>query len=350
MTLCPARLEPTFSARPWGSGSLAPYFPEMSNLAEPIGEAWIAGNDCRFADGPFEGRKLGEVWPEMPPEWAGTEIQRSGDVPLLVKFIFPQDKLSVQVHPDDAYAGRHEQQAGGRGKTEMWYAVEARRGAEVLVGLKPSVTREDFRRAIADGTAENCLGRVRLETGDAVFVPAGTAHTIGPGLVLCEVQQNSDLTYRVYDYHRRDAQGRPRPLHIEKALEVMRFGEQIGGKVQPAKIERNGIEETHYVVCRYFATERWAFARSIEASSSKERFELLVFLEGHGEIRWRDRSLAYALGQAWLIPAALGPFTLAPDAATSLLRTYVPGDLQKLKRRMMDRGVSEAEWTGLVHS
>jgi mannose-6-phosphate isomerase len=322
----------------------------MSNLAEPIGEAWIAGNDCRFADGPFEGRKLGEVWPEMPPPWVGTEIERSGDFPLLVKFIFPQDKLSVQVHPDDAYAARHEQPAGARGKTEMWYAVAARPGAEVLVGLKPSVTREDFRRAIADGTAENCLGRVRLETGDAVFVPAGTAHTIGPGLVLCEVQQNSDLTYRVYDYHRRDAQGQPRPLHIEKALEVMRFGPQIGGKIRPATIERNGIEETHYAVCRYFATERWAFAHSMEAWSSQERFELLVFLEGRGEIRWRDGSLAYAPAQVWLIPAALEEFTLAPDATTSLLRTYVPGDLQKLKRHMMDRGVSEAEWTGLVHS
>src|SRR5208282_6144441 len=115
------------------------------------------GSECRFANGPFAGKKLGEAWSEMPPEWAGTSMGRGGAFPLLVKFIFPQDKLSVQVHPDDEYAARNEMAAGGRGKTEMWYVVDARPGAEVLVGLKSSVTRGDFKRAIADGTAEDCL-------------------------------------------------------------------------------------------------------------------------------------------------------------------------------------------------
>ena len=162
---------------------------------------------------------------------------------LLVKFIFPEEKLSVQVHPDDDYAARHEQAAGGRGKTEMWYALQARPGAEVLVGLKPEVTRESFARAIADGTAEDCLVHVPLRAGDAIFVPARTAHTIGPGLVLCEIQQNSDITYRVYDYNRRDANGQARPLHIEKALDVMRFGKQFGGKIAPVRIQEAGARE-----------------------------------------------------------------------------------------------------------
>src|SRR5579862_5001950 len=238
MIVCPARLEPVFSPRPWGARSLAPFFPEKTGLAEPVGEAWMTGDECLFANGPFAGQKLGDAWPQMPPEWAGTRADTRAAFPLLVKFIFPEEKLSVQVHPDDSYAAAHESAAGGRGKTEMWYAVRARPGAEVLVGLKLEVTRESFQRAINDGTAEDCLVRVPVSAGDAIFVPAGTAHTIGPGLVLCEVQQNSDLTYRVYDYNRRDAQGRARELHIDKALDVMRFGKQLGGKVQPLSVNR----------------------------------------------------------------------------------------------------------------
>ena len=349
MILCPARLEPTFSPRPWGSRSLAPYFPEMANLAEPIGEAWMTGNDCRFANGPFAGRKLGEVWPQMSAEWAGTQIERSGDFPLLVKFIFPQDKLSVQVHPDDAYAAVHEQAAGGRGKTEMWYAVQAKQGAEVLVGLKSDVTRESFERAIADGTAESCLEHIPLRAGEAVFVPAGTAHTIGPGLVLCEIQQNSDLTYRVYDYNRRDAKGHSRELHIEKALDVMRFGKQCGGKITPIPMRGGATAESCYAICRYFTTEHWAFEQAAEFGTSLERFGLLVILEGAGQIRWGDEVLEYGTAQVWLIPAALGNFDLAPSGRTSLLRTYVPGDLNALKRSFAERGLGEEQWRKIVH-
>src|SRR5579863_1588889 len=191
MILCPARLEPIFSPRPWGSFSLAPFFSEMSSLAEPVGEAWMTGNECVFANGPFAGQKLGQAWPAMPAEWTGTRtrpgksVGRDAPFPLLVKFIFAEEKLSVQVHPDDDYASRHEQAAGGSGKTEMWYVIRARAGAEVLLGLKPSVTRESFAQAVLEGTAEECLEHIPLRAGDVVFVPARTAHTIGPGLVLC---------------------------------------------------------------------------------------------------------------------------------------------------------------------
>jgi mannose-6-phosphate isomerase len=344
MKLGPARLSPVFSPRPWGSRSLAPYFPEMVNLPEPIGEAWMSGSDCRFATGPFAGRKLGEVWREI-----GTTAECGGDFPLLVKFIFPEDKLSVQVHPDDAYAARHEQDAGGRGKTEMWYVLEARPGAEVLVGLKSTITRDEFARALEDGTAEDCLNRIPLGPGDAVFVPAGTLHTIGPGLVLCEIQEFSDLTYRVYDYNRLDQQGRSRPLHIAKALDVMRFGTQYGGKITPVVIDRGRLRETYYVACRYFATEQWAFTEPVEAPVSTGRCELLIFLKGHGWILWDDERAAYRAAEVWLIPAALDGLRLLPEASTSLLRTYVPGDLGELERRLAERGLSEAEWLSLVH-
>jgi mannose-6-phosphate isomerase len=319
--------------------SLAPFFPEKSNLTEPLGEAWMTGSECRFASGPFEGRTLGRVWPEMPVEWTGTKTDRGSAFPLLVKFIFSEDKLSVQVHPDDDYAARHEKAAGGRGKTEMWYAVRARPGAEVLVGLKPGVDREKFERSIGNGTAEQCLERIALHDGDAIFVPAGTAHTIGAGLVLCEIQEYSDLTYRVYDYNRLDAKGRTRELHIEKALEVIRFGEKSGGKIEPVSVARGPVTKTFFASCRYFATEKWEFAEFVATAASREHFDLMIVLEGTGNFAWGDSHAEYAPAQVWMIPAALGAFGIEPSSRTTLLRTYVPSSANEL----------ESKWSRLVH-
>jgi mannose-6-phosphate isomerase len=349
-SLCPARLEPIFSARPWGARTLAPLFPEKSNLAEPLGEAWMTGMECRFASGPLAGQKLGDVWRTLPAAWTGTKIAASaGSFPLLVKFIFAEEKLSVQVHPDDEYAARHEQAAGGRGKTEMWYAIRARPGAEVLAGLKPGVTPEIFKCAIKDGSAEDCLQHVPVRAGEAIFVPAGTAHTIGAGLVLCEIQEYSDLTYRVFDYNRRDAQGRTRELHIEKALQVMRFGEQRGGKFVPARVARGGVTETFFIACRYFAAEKWDFAERIAATTSPEHFDLLIFLEGSGSIQWDGESVEYAPAQAWLLPAALGAYHLAPRERTSLLRAYVPVPFDEVARKLAAQGVGESALSHLVY-
>lgn len=348
--LSPARLEPTFSPRPWGARSLAPLFPEMASLAEPIGEAWMTGNESRFANGAFKDQTLGQAWPVMSPEWIGTAVSRDAFFPLLVKFIFTEEKLSVQVHPDDAYASVHEKAAGGRGKTEMWYALRARAGAEVLVGLRPDVTAEDFRRAIVDGTAENCLQQVPLSQGEAIFVPARTAHTIGAGLVLCEIQQQSDLTYRVYDYNRRDAQGRPRELHIDKALAVMRFGLQSGGKTDPVAIQRGPLKRTFIAACRYFLTERWDFAELVETASSGEHFEILTTLQGSGQFRWATGRVEYRPAQAWLIPAALGKFEVRPNAQTSILRTYPPASLEAVRRDLAVANLTEPEISRLVHA
>jgi mannose-6-phosphate isomerase len=347
--LCPARLEPIFSPRPWGSLSLAPFFPEKSNLTEPLGEAWMTGSECRFASGPFEGRMLGSVWPEMPVEWTGTKANRDSGFPLLVKFIFSEDKLSVQVHPDDEYAARHEKAAGGRGKTEMWYAVRARSGAEVLVGLKPGVDREKFQQSISNGTAEECLERIAMREGDAIFVPAGTAHTIGAGLVLCEIQEHSDLTYRVYDYGRRDAKGRARELHIEKALEVIRFGEQRGGKIEAVTVARGPMTKTFFASCRYFATEKWEFAESAAIATSREHFDLMIVLEGSGNFAWDDSHAGYSPAQVWMIPAALGAYRIEPSSHTALLRTYVPSGSHEFLQHLKNSGVEESKWSRLVH-
>ncbi|MGH9790573.1 MAG: type I phosphomannose isomerase catalytic subunit [Candidatus Acidiferrales bacterium] len=342
----PCRLAPQFVPRIWGARSLAPLYPEKTNLAEPIGEVWLTGNDCIFADGPYAGQRLADVWRAMPAEWAGTRLDTSRPFPLLVKFLFPEDILSIQVHPDDDYARRHEAHTGWTGKTEMWHAVAARPGAEVLVGLKPDVTPDSFRRAIADGTAENCLTPIPVTAGDTIFVPAGTVHTIGPGLVLCEIQQNSDLTYRVFDYNRPGLDGKPRPLHIDKALSVTRFGKQIGGKLPGLRFVGQGGSETFHVICPYFATERWELTAPREPETTRENFELLVLLDGEGALQWESEQTAYAGAQVWLIPAAL-KYRISPSNPTSLLRTYLP-DVKRVARQLESRGAGDAARLGFV--
>ena len=347
--LCPARLEPVFSPRPWGARNLAPLFPEKSNLAEPLGEAWLTGNECRFASGPFIGEKLGEVWPDMPAEWTGTHLNsHAATFPLLVKFLFSREKLSVQVHPDDAYATAREQAAGGRGKTEMWYVVDAEKGAEVLVGLKPDVTKESFQRAIGDASVEDSLEHVPLHAGEAIFVPAGTVHTLGAGFVLCEIQQSSDLTYRVYDYNRRDANGKSRELHLEKAFDVIRFGPQLGGKLDPVTVDRAGLQKTFLAACPYFATERWQFANPVSPAISPEHFELWIAIQGRGSFRWSNESASFAPAQVWFVPAGLGQFEIAPESETTFLRTYVPANLATVAANWTREGVAPSELERLV--
>jgi mannose-6-phosphate isomerase len=344
----PARLAPVFVPRIWGSRDLSPLFPERSHESEPIGEAWLTGDACVFASGEFAGRTLGEVWPSLPEEWTGSSLRGLPRIPLLVKFIFPSEKLSVQVHPDDAYAEQHERAAGGVGKTEMWYVVSAHKEAAVRVGLQPDVTRESFQRAVVDGTAENCLGSVAVRPGDAVFVPAGTTHTICPGVVLCEIQQHSDVTYRVFDYNRVGADGKPRALHIRQALDVMTFGEQSGGLCEPVRIQRGAVTETFYAACRHFAAERWEFSERIAAVTSPEHFDLLIFLAGKGRIEFSGGVESFGPAEVWLLPASLGAYQLAPDSATTLLRAYVP-DLNGFVQRLADERIEEAAWSRVLH-
>jgi len=319
----PARLEPQFVPRIWGARSLAPLFPDKQSLPEPIGEAWLTGNDCRFADGPFAGEKLGDAWPRMGDDWSGRNVSRDMPFPLLAKFIFPEEKLSVQVHPDDDYARKHEAAAGGVGKTEMWYIIAAHKGAEVRVGLRPGVDRESFQHATADGKVEECLERVAVHAGDTIFVPAGTVHTIGPGMTICEIQQNSDITYRVFDFNRLTSEGKLRELHVNKSMDVIRFGERRGGKVAA---EAHGAVGT-LVECPYFAVMKSVFAEPERRTKPVGLMEVLIVIEGTGKIEVPDAEIEYANAQAWLVPAVMRDLRFVPTARTTMLHAYVPGGL-----------------------
>jgi mannose-6-phosphate isomerase len=351
----PFRIEPIFMPRIWGARSLAPLFPEKTDLHEPIGEVWLTGVDCKVATGPFAGKTLGEAWRDMPAEWRGTRFADPGDFPILTKFIFPNDKLSIQVHPDDAYAAAHEQAAGGRGKTEMWYVVSAEPGAHVFVGTKSGVSKQKLRDAIAKNRVESLLEKHPVFNGDTFFVPAGTPHTIGPGMILCEVQEYSDLTYRVYDYGRTDAKGRPRDLHVEKALDVMKFDKTAGRKVQSLPFVSGsygrGGNGTLLSACRYFAVERWEFYKNMGGTSLPNgfAFDLVIILNGRGQIGWNRGPLGWSVsgmgfqaGQCWFIPANLvaAPKTETATHATTLC-AYVP-DLTALRTGLKVQNHSEA--------
>jgi mannose-6-phosphate isomerase len=343
----PFRIEPTFLPRIWGARSLAPIFADRTELAEPIGEAWLTDVHGRVAGGPMNGMTLGEAWRYMPPEWRGGRCATSADFPLLVKFIFPKDKLSLQVHPDDAYAGQHETAAGGRGKTEMWHVVSAEPDARVFLGLKPGTTKRQLAAALDWNTAEELFAPHRVEARDTFFIPPGIPHTIGPGMVLCEVQQYSDLTYRIYDYGRVDAAGQPRETHLAKALDVIQFGHPPIERVRPLEWSSQLMTISLLAACRYFTTERWRIAEHFTARPKTDAFNLLVVLSGSGEIRWEISKARYHQGECWFMPAALKHYELVPAGESVFLRTFV-SDLNALRRNLRLLGVSDSQMNEVV--
>jgi mannose-6-phosphate isomerase len=328
--------------RIWGSRSLAPLFPDKTELAEPIGEVWLTSVDCRVVSGPYQGQTLGAAWREMPIGWRGSSLVNTPEFPLLVKFLFPSDKLSIQVHPDGAYAYANERAAGGRGKTEMWHACAAEPGAQVLIGLKPEVTREEFLAAIEAHTVEDLFESHPVHPGDSFFIPPGTPHAIGPRMVLCEVQEYSDLTYRVYDYGRTDAHGHPRELHIAKAMAVTDFAKSLRGGPVVATAAPADQSSQLLAACYFFSVERQNFVSRVESESNPYRFELLMILSGSGVMEWQNQKSLYIPGECWFVPAGLGHYALLPGSETSLIRATVP-NLGLIRTKLQDRGMPPEE-------
>ena len=340
MKPAPFRIVPTFSPRIWGTRSLAPIFPDKVELPEKIGEAWLTDVHCLIANGPFATRTLGEVWPELSAEWRGAHCAAMKDFPLLVKFIFPTDKLSIQVHPDDEYARVHEADAGGHGKTEMWHVVSADPRAQLLLGLKPGVTKQQFCSAIGAKSLEDLLQTYQVEEKQTYFVPAGTPHSIGSGMIVCEMQEYSDLTYRIYDYGRVDSKGKLRELQVEKALDVINFGGPQVTAVRSIQWGSKKMAISLLAACRYFATERWHLAERFTARPKTDAFNLLVVLSGRGMVQWENDQAHFRQGECWFMPASLQSYDLIPESECSLIRTYVP-DLQALRGNLRGLGIGE---------
>jgi mannose-6-phosphate isomerase len=283
---------------------LRPWYAD-TGTTEPVGEAWLTGPASVVETGAFAGKTLAAVTAEAGEALLGTG--GGAEFPLLVKLLFPNDKLSVQVHPDDAHA-----QAMGqpRGKTECWYVLEAEPGATIALGLKTGATADAVRAAIAAGTMEEWMEWVPVSAGDMVFVDAGTVHAIGPGVVLLETQQTSDTTFRMYDY------GRPRELHVEQALRVMKM-ETAAGKVAPVAMD--GF--VRLIAQKYFVVDRYDVAAGSEVRIPISGAGCLVGLSGTAVI---DGEVGLSAGHAVVIPADFGSVSVTSNTAVSFVRCWAP--------------------------
>jgi mannose-6-phosphate isomerase len=331
-SLYPLRLTPSPRERIWGTTDLRPYF---GKFAEPVGEIWYSFESNQVTNGSLAGHTLASLMAEFGAKLMGSQhqprdlVRRSAGAgrrddsaprgpyfPILTKMLFAAKTLSVQVHPDDEYALEHE---GGPGKTELWYVAAALPGASVALGLTEPMSPEQLRRAAHTGEIERFLNWIPVSAGDALLIPPGTLHTLGAGVTICEIQQNSDLTYRFFDFGRLDASGNPRELHVERGAAVVRPDAPRERLVlQP--IPDPALERSFIASCPYFETEKWAWTSDIRYPTNPQRFELLMFVEGSGRIG----ADAYRPGDCYLVPASAEPFAIQPDSPSVALCTFEP--------------------------
>jgi len=310
--LYPMLLLPEFKERVWGARELAPIYPNYKMEGEPIGEVWLTGDECRVANGRLTGQTLGVLAQRYGRELVGEATPQPERFPLLVKCLFPREKLSVQVHPADEDARR----AGlPCGKSECWYVVKAELDAQVGLGLKPGTTRADFEAALRRGErADQLLRWIYIKPGEMLYNPAGTVHAVGPGSVLVEIQQNSDTTYRLYDY------GRARELHLEAGLAVLRERSGAGRVV-------SGSQKSMLVVSPWFRVEKLLvegetiqYHRNTRPSSAW----VVMALDGCGVVAAGGMEVSLATGDALVVPAAVSEFTVRPQWRLEYLAIGVP--------------------------
>ncbi len=339
----PMKFKPVYKDYIWGGRYFEKFSRELPQgiLAESWELSCHKNGVSVVANGEQAGKTLPEIIKENPGNILGSKFPPDcEEIPLLVKFIDANDKLSVQVHPDDPYAAVHE---GGLGKNEMWYIVDAQPGARIVAGLKPGVTREILARAAENNGLEECLQEIEVSPGDVINIPAGLMHAIGAGIVIAEIQQTSDITYRVFDYNRVDSKGESRPLHIEKALAVTDYnicGKEV--KAPGVKLQLNkDCSKTIYLANRYFACERYDIAGSVTEVADGSKFYILICLEGQGTIRTETAQEDIRQGETVLIPAAMGQYTL--EGNFTCLKAYIPDFRKDIVEPMKNAGCSDDE-------
>ena len=317
--LYPLLMQPLFDPRPWGTLDLSPIYSQRFH--EKIGESWLTGDHCKIQNGPLAGKSLAEAASRYKRELVGTAAPDESRFPLLAKFLFPHEKLSVQVHPDDADA-----RAIGQpwGKTECWYVTHATPTAEIGLGLKPGTTRGQFEKAIHENRAEELLHWIKVSAGDMIYVAGGTVHTLGPGAIIVETQQQSDTTFRLYDY------GRPRELHLQQGLRVIK--EQVAsGKVKPQAFSNSGMNGNRVlplVESPYFAVERFELHGAHQfdfAGDRKSSAQIVVAIEGSAVLDAPGHDpVRFGRGDAVVVPASIRKFSIQPEATMQVLKSYVP--------------------------
>jgi mannose-6-phosphate isomerase len=320
--LYPLLMLPRFDPRPWGTRDLSPIYPNH-RFDENIGESWLTGDDCKVANGPLVGQTLSQLSEEYGVDLVGEAPRDPRRFPLLMKFLFPAEKLSVQVHPDDEQALRVGQPWG---KTECWYVAHARPGAQIALGLKPGVSAADFEKAIHEQRAEEFLNWMHISAGEMIYVAGGTVHTLGPGSIIVETQQQSDTTYRLYDY------GRPRELHLKEGMAAVREKSSSGRAVHVAATEMHGSHNLHspLVAAPYFVVDRFEIKQSLTLKtrddSGKSSAQMLVAIDGCGVVEAPGKEpVTMAKGDAVVVPACIEHFDVRPQWTLEFIRAHVPG-------------------------
>ncbi len=351
----PLQLSPVFKPKIWGREDLSPLFsrpPNTSGLAKTpaavqdlLGEVWITDDASRFLNAPLAGMTLADASATLGPELNGKKWIDSR-FPILAKYIYTSDWLSVQVHPDDAEARQYD--PGNRGKSEMWYIVQSERKAEILLGLKSGVMKGSLRAAFEKAASRKLLNRFHPKAGEAVYVPPGTVHALGPGLVLFEVEENSDLTYRLDDFGRVGLDGKPRPLHLDKGLAVTRVDLPPLRDLPRVELRESYGTRRFVLACRDFALEELTLGRRGTFEGTPERVEILSMLEGAGRVETPVGWLGYRTGDTWLIPPAAGKYRLVPRRQTRLLKFYVPDLESDFRRPLLKRGVRASKINRIV--
>lgn len=304
----PIFLQPIFQERIWGGTKLRDLFGyDIPN--DHTGECWAVSahpnGQSVVKNGPYQGMKLGELWTSHP------ELFRSSSkvFPLLTKILDASDDLSVQVHPDDEYAGKHEN--GELGKTECWYIVDAEPGAVIIYGHEAK-TKEELVSMIENGEWDRFLTKVPVKPGDFFYVPSGTLHALGKGIVVLETQQSSDTTYRVYDYDRRDKDGNTRELHLEKAIDVT----TVPQAYEPISYEntvRGGLTVTSFVSNSFFTVEKWNVSGEETEVATNEKYTIFSVLSGSGKLTAGGQSYDLVKGEHFILPAGFGPYRLSGE-------------------------------------
>ncbi len=320
-------LKPALKETIWGGNKLKSDFNMKSDLSN-IAEAWMLSchedGESTVIGGEFDGLTLSKlIENELGLECLGTncsEFESIEDFPILIKLIDADDRLSVQVHPDDEYAAAHEKDV--RGKTEAWYIIDCDEDAELIYGFKDDISKEDFRASVEDGTLLDKVNRAKVKAGDVAFISSGTLHAIGKGILLAEVQQSCNTTYRVFDYNRTGLDGKPRELHVDKAVDVTKCTIPEG-TLDPIgmPVKHDGYTSILLAECRYFTMTLIDVENLFAGTADEKSFTSLIVLDGEGSIKCGDEEYSLKKGDSIFIPANSGSYYISGD--TKILLSQV---------------------------
>ena len=322
--LYPLKFETVLKEKVWGGNALVSRFNKKSTGSQQVGESWelsaVADNQSVISNGFLAGNNIEELIEVYMGDITGDAIfeKFGNEFPLLIKFIEAQQDLSIQVHPDNDLAKKRHK---AYGKTEMWYVLECKKGSKIYTGFKEGVTKKIYEEAVMNGKIEEIMNVESVEAGDAFFTPAGRVHAIGAGIVLVEIQQTSDITYRIFDWNRKGSGKEKRELHTELALDAIDFNQTGENKIR-IKPELNKFE--NLVNCEHFNTNIISFNKSIDKEYySIDSFVVYICIEGEFLICWDGNSDKVTKGETVLLPAMIKEVTLKPMYEARLLEVYI---------------------------